>query len=554
MILPDDGGIAWRNLLGTGAVVVVCGGFATALYAVGMLSFYTACFTAAAFLFIIVVLLLRKHCPDMNEIPRFQTWYLKCLYIASAVVVLGFVLHGIHGGSATGATPAPTASAKVTTHMSSATRTACLSRLSAGQWRNYTCDGYRSQTRRLTDVPVHWYQEQDDHRALAAVSHPSYCHVQAWEWDAATAADCHFQHVDVGVAGVLAHDRSFVFVGDSLIRNVYHQFIATLEPSYIPPHYQGGKDAEAKHQNLHYTVATSQTRVSFYWAPTLTELGSWLETTGSSLEPMHALVTGVALWDALTEKNDLSKFETTLETLKISNVKANVLMWMIPTTIVDSRLNTQAKSQFMTEQIVSHYRDAVKRSPLINKSVDVVLDPSMTISVHSHQPGATDGVHYSDEVYAVIAQLFWNAYRLKTNTLSVPNVIATHATPQPNKPYKPKPTGSMSFPWRGFGVLVTAAVMLVTFDSFFGCFWLMNKILGIPMPSWKDVYGPLHQSLGLNVIENDPIVEAATAPNNSSVLVELPAVETTYRQEAAILSSKDTDEEERRELLGEGNV
>lgn len=60
--------------------------------------------------------------------------------------------------------------------------------------------------------------------------------------------------------------------------------------------------------------------------------------------------------------------------------------------------------------------------------------------------------------------------------------------------YIPKPTGSMSFPLSGFGVLILSAIMIFTMDNFLGLGWLGLLIFGKHY-DWDEAFGPLHASI-----------------------------------------------------------
>jgi hypothetical protein len=58
----------------------------------------------------------------------------------------------------------------------------------------------------------------------------------------------------------------------------------------------------------------------------------------------------------------------------------------------------------------------------------------------------------------------------------------------------PKPTGSMSYPEYGVGVLILAAVMLFTMDNFLGLGWVGLVSCGNSY-NWDEAYAPLHRTI-----------------------------------------------------------
>ena len=61
------------------------------------------------------------------------------------------------------------------------------------------------------------------------------------------------------------------------------------------------------------------------------------------------------MWDALYSKHDLDVFEAKLSALKFpeySHAPNPIIIWILPTVVVDSKLNTAEKSKHMTENIM----------------------------------------------------------------------------------------------------------------------------------------------------------------------------------------------------------
>lgn len=102
----------------------------------------------------------------------------------------------------------------------------------------------------------------------------------------------------------------------------------------------------------------------------------------------------------------------------------------------------------------------------------VVLEPSSASS--TRQQGSVDGVHYSDEVYKVVAQMVLNSYSLQFPM----NYIRSGQMSV--KKQAPKATGSMSSPSYGAFVLLLSLVMIMTMDSFLGLGFLSLVLLGGP--------------------------------------------------------------------------
>ena len=88
----------------------------------------------------------------------------------------------------------------------------------------------------------------------------------------------------------------------------------------------------------------------------------------------------------------------------------------------------------------------------------------------------------------MVAQLCMNGYAL------------SHPVPPPipktvkQVPYEPKPTGSMSFPLAGLGVVLLSAVMLFTMDSFLGFGWVSLVACGARY-DYEEAYDALHATV-----------------------------------------------------------
>lgn len=124
-----------------------------------------------------------------------------------------------------------------------------------------------------------------------------------------------------------------------------------------------------KHSTLKFTApAATNINVTFIWAPFVKNVSSVLLESVSG--PKYDLfVAGAANWDALYGR-DLKSYSSDLNALADAAMRAGagitgglVSVWMQPTTIIDGRLTTEAKQQFMTEKVSSWWMtfDCTKR-------------------------------------------------------------------------------------------------------------------------------------------------------------------------------------------------
>lgn len=153
-----------------------------------------------------------------------------------------------------------------------------------------------------------------------------------------------------------------------------------------------------------------------------------------------------------------------------TEVNGMILVWLQPTLIVDGKLPSDEKRQFMTETVVATYRSTftATKAATAFAAKGSVIDTAVVSA--TRQGGSVDGVHYSEEVYKVIAQMTSNAYAMR--------FPAFHSKKTTLKQMPPKPTGSMSFPSYGAVVLALSFVMIFSMDSFLGFGFISLKLFG----------------------------------------------------------------------------
>ena len=296
-------------------------------------------------------------------------------------------------------------------------------------------------------------------------------------------------------------------VGDSMIRNVYHQFNSLLEPSYLNPN-----TSTDKHINLDYVSKKDNVSVHFIWAPFLTNVTTILKSNYLAVANHDFVVTGVATWDALHSR-DLSYFKRSLSSVsdelkKLPGYKS----WILPTVVVDTLLPTDEKRQFMTQKIVSSYIDAVVNHGTLSSNVNFLLNPRAACG-NGMQDASFDGIHYSKAVYDVMVQMLVNSY-----TLHYPSYLTMPIKPASAGNTSPKPTGSMSFPSYGAYALILAFIMLFTMDSFLGIGALSLALFGRSL-DWNEAYFALHKKLGV-VTAGEGVVHVSSEEGRSFLASE----------------------------------
>ena len=182
-----------------------------------------------------------------------------------------------------------------------------------------------------------------------------------------------------------------------------------------------------------------------------------------------------------------------------------VTVWMQPTTILDDKLNTDRKKQYMTEAVVDKYRQA--NNGLWGAGANVILYPGRSVTPNRERAASSlDGVHYGTQEYSAMAQMVVNSFALHNSQVLSRGLSGDSPTyaraSRDSKPYEPKKTGSMSRPGYGAVVLVISLAMLVSMDNFFGIGYLSLSFFGRRY-DWAAAYAPLHKSLGIVMVSSE---------------------------------------------------
>lgn len=302
--------------------------------------------------------------------------------------------------------------------------------------------------------------------------------------------------VGVARARSIFKNKKVSFMGDSVMRNVYYQFV-----NLVDPEFSQNQTTSTKHSDIMIRPSfLKNASFEFHWAPLVDDITLTLVRKGIA-EDSDMIVLGAAAWHALNERN-ISLYSSSLKSLEGviartreragprngSDVNELVLpassatfIWLQPTTVIDAKLTTSDKLSNMPEATIAQYREVFSNSSLAH-AVHSVVDPRSACTGRE----ATDGIHYTQEVYKVIAQMALNSYILR-----VPSLYSQSGD---KKKYVPKKTGGMSFPTYGAAVLALAAIMLFSMDSFLGIGFL-SLLLSGRSSDWESAYGPLHKKI-----------------------------------------------------------
>ena len=478
MIIPDDKNIAWNNILGSIIVVAVFYGAALIFHAFSPSLVQLT--VAALIIGIVAVLAVGRVTRQFNENQNYIYVSNRVLLLAGVIVLyLGAQLSMVPVAPVEGAKPAEFKGIPRPAYAGA--NRECLNAISNGHWISLKC-----------------------HEPVAGKpSKSAYCGSDQWVWD--VDSDCPVSKFDTAKLQSIYKNKNVVFVGDSSVRNAYHQFITLVEPTYNQNHSYSYKHSDIKH----VPVFDKNSSVSFVWAPMLPNITTTLKNFQKNKQNYDLVVCGATYWDALYTQ-DLKGFSENLSNLA-KDLKAasgkQINVWLLPTTVLDDRLLTPEKQQFMTEKIIQQYRDAVKKSDVVS-SAFVVIDPAKVAA--GRESGSADGIHYGEEVYHVLANMISNAYTLHFPSHYTPKA----ATP---KPYTPKVTGSMSSPKYGAMILVLSFIMLFLMDSWLGIGYLSLLLFG-RFYDWDAAYEQLHRTIHNSLNKNKekpPVVHAPRKGDNA---------------------------------------
>ena len=301
----------------------------------------------------------------------------------------------------------------------------------------------------------------------------------------------------------LAH-RNIVFVGDSMVRNLYH---ATLRSMGMP--YRDYFDTTLpKHTD--YSDKVGSTNFSFKWAPFTGDQADALNMIGSLNPPPDLVVSGGGTWDRLhTFDNDPThtdlkkKVKNLVQQMNSFSSKGIPVVWTIPTIINDKGLQDDSKRQHMKDDQLDEFRK-MQDIMGVHKAATFVLDGR---SFSKDRVGESyDGVHYPPAVYDGGIQILANAldWILPPLRVQIPR-------PPPNEP------GKMADPWLGAGILFISFIGLFLFDGFMG-FSLLAGFFAKNCWTcmlYEEAFAPLHAKMKLPPIRTS----AATSDNSTTEMV-----------------------------------
>jgi hypothetical protein len=470
MILPENKEIAFRNMIGT----ILLLAFFT--IAASLLHYLEVSWVGIALgclaLFISLSLPMKKFGKGFQDNDLFQSIWKKMIFLSLLLFFVGLgyelSLSGSSGNGNQQESPLSSSAKIPTVYGNPSLLHQCHQSVTSGHWDiNDLCPPQSALSSHGQEIPAH-------------------CLSSEWNWNQKSSQLCQFHHLTPKEAMAMFKNRHVYFLGDSTVRFLYHRFNHLLDSKYLPP------VTDKKHENFihHHSSPSLNTTVEFHWTPFLRNITADLTFTLDSSKDEGALwILGATLWDILHD-HSLVDYQANLisleRLLQQRPADPSQVYWIAPLRVVNHKLNTEDKRNFMTEQAVEMYRDVVKKSSI--QSVLRCIDSENVTAEREEE--TVDGVHYSPEIYDVLVQLIGNSFLLD-HYRELAKSIPSAATAKPTaKAYAPKPTGSMSNSFYGLITLFVATVMLMTWDNFFGLGWLSLKCISKAY-DWNEAYVPL---------------------------------------------------------------
>ncbi len=308
-----------------------------------------------------------------------------------------------------------------------------------------------------------------------------------WGWDTTpSSTHCRFtQRSEKDLKKQLNH-RRIVFVGDSMLRNLYHAVSRQLGILDAGLYDAGGP----KHINI-YRKAGDVT-IDFKWAAFATDQLAEMKDlnelfTKQDYAKYDLIVMGGGAWDRLhvyQTAEEIASFGATIEALKeeiLTMKQGNTpVVWLTPTAMNDSALNTGEKRERITESAMSDMRKVYEKRGVLSVSSFVIDGPSFS---KDRVKESFDGVHYPQDVYEAGAQILANSFdwllpaRQNEELMEIPEA------------------GKMARPFLGLMMLCLCFIGLFFFDGFFGFSYLACLFIKGILPSdlYLEAFTILHE-------------------------------------------------------------
>jgi hypothetical protein len=364
------------------------------------------------------------------------------------------------------------------------------------------------------------------------------CSALVWGWEAAD-SHCRFtQRNAVTLQTVLGH-RRVVFIGDSIIRHLYHAACRQLGDS-LAGSYNTSMEKWSDMSRQYGKLA-----MDFRWAPYTANLTSQVEhmlDQRKDRDRPDLIVIGGGAWDRLHTYRTDTERATLLDAVgalaqRLEQLKATVpVSWVEPTTMNTWALTSEQKRQNIREDQMAELR-LLYRQVGIHDAVSFVLNG--TAFTVDRVDESYDGVHYPLAVYDGGTQILANALDWLLPTRDEDNVGDPNATIE-----------SLRNPWLGLVVVGFCLTSLLLYDGFMGASYLAALFVSnaAPYRLLDQSFTALHQRMGLPAVAR---VRNGTS-SSGSIVLSVKSVGTLFRtvnESKSFDKRSDSEEEETDRLL-----
>lgn len=355
-----------------------------------------------------------------------------------------------------------------------------------------------------------------------------------WGWHVTPPNElCRFAHRNAKEMKKTFHKRHIIFVGDSMIRNLFYATLRALGHTDA-----GGYDGIApKHSDIKQMLGGKSTLIEFRWAPLATNqldvmrdlnsLNSEEYVPGDVEKRLDLIVMGGGAWDRLhvwaTDEDQASHKLQVKELSKEIEGSGTPVVWTVPTVIHTAALQHDDKRDHMKEEDLQEMREEYTQMGVLQASSFVLEGPAFTRDRVSE---SYDGVHYPPDVYDAGFQILGQALDWLLDPRDV----------DPD-PFKAKQPGSMSNYPLGFMMLCLSFVGLFFFDGFLGFSYLASFFVRGVMPNdlYEEAFTELHQKNNLPPIQ---LSEPSSHSNRSNINRN-----SNYEDDTSTVSQKRVDDE-----------
>lgn len=337
-----------------------------------------------------------------------------------------------------------------------------------------------------------------------------------WGWRKTNSnTRCNFYSRSSDTLHKLLDGRNIIFIGDSMVRNLFHALCRALGDSKA-----GNFDASlADHSDIAKMIGN--TRVEYKWAPLALDQVTKLKDVRSkaaSKDQADLIIAGGGTLDRLhvwaTDEDQESQKVTVQKLAKELDFASSPTIWCTPTTVNTPALGNDEKRTQMNELAIQQVRTMYADLD-VERSANFVLDgPSYSRGRVSE---SFDGLNYPHGIYDAGIQILVNALDW---------LLPVDDENEYNNASSPPATGSMSNLFLGLMMVCFCMIGLFFFDGYFGFSYLSSlfvrkkklrryatdtkSVAVLPNDLYEEAFIPFHQKLKLPLPKGVHTLQAAS--------------------------------------------